>query len=70
MIQDNILATVYKVTKKVIDNLNAKRSEFDEKTLNSILAMKVDQADFLKLNELMATKKDTENIIDSVNVLN
>jgi hypothetical protein len=53
-----------------VENINAKRGDYDEKTLNSILAMKVDQADFLKLNELMATKKDTENIIDSVNVLN
>ena len=53
-----------------MDKINRTKNEFDEHTLNALLARKVDMRDLEKLNEVTASKKDTEEIMDSVNMLN
>ena len=57
------------MTKQVVENINRTKSEFDEQTLNSILARKADMSDIERLNEMTASKKDTDDIIDSVKVV-
>jgi hypothetical protein len=44
--------------------------QFDEKALQSVLALKVDKKDMERLNEIKSNKVDTENLIDSINTLN
>ena len=57
------------MTKQAVESVNRTKSEFDEKTLNSVLARKADLSDIEKLNEITASKKDTDDIIDSVSIL-
>lgn len=57
------------MTKQVVENINRTKSEFDEQTLNSVLARKADMSDIERLNEMTASKKDTDDIIDSVKVV-
>ena len=57
------------MTKQVVENINRTKSEFDEQTLNSVLARKADMSDIERLNEMTASKKDTDDIIDSVKVI-
>jgi hypothetical protein len=67
--KENILVTCKKVTKQTVEEINSTKSEFDEKTMNSVLARKADLCDIERLNEITASKKDTEDIIDSVSIL-
>ena len=57
------------MTKQAVENINSTKSEFDEKTLNAVLARKAEFSDIERLNEMTASKKDTDDIIDSVNTL-
>lgn len=68
--KDNIISTCKLETKQAIDNINRTKSEFDEKTINQLMARKADMRDIERLNELTASKRDTDNIVDSVNTLN
>ena len=45
-------------------------SNFDQKALQQVLAIKVDKKDMEKMNELKSNKVDTENLIDGLNTLN
>ncbi len=68
--KENILKTCKQVTKQTVDAINRTKSEFDENTMNQLMARKADLSDIERLNEITASKRDTDDIIDSVNTLN
>ncbi len=68
--KENILQTCKQVTKQTVDAINRTKSEFDENTMNQLMARKADLSDIERLNEITASKRDTDDIIDSVNTLN
>ena len=64
------MVTCKQVTKQTVDAINRTKSEFDENTMNQLMARKADLSDIERLNEITASKRDTDDIIDSVNTLN
>lgn len=74
MINDSIGNAVNKSCKAIKTELmkvvSADNSMLDSRAIKEVLALKVDRTDLVKLNEIKSNKKDTEDLVDSINTLN